>query len=293
MLPVRMTVALGDKGAVRTYNVQTVRQRSLMPSLVFTALTNSVDMEGDLPEEMTAEFRARIEIDGQAPIIVKDTFSGFSGGRAPGALYNQVGQVVSMLTYSPYQPLRITRIECDTQILPGRRSADIESVELESDSYAPGDTVKATAFVKPYKGARQRLPITLKLPADLPEGSYTATVCEDLQNVRAQVRENPSLNYPQDSNQMLEAIQTLLSVKRTHLVMRVPTGPNGVAVAGKALPNLPGSMVQIMGSSKRTGSQTISGSLVSHVSTEWVIQGSETVRFTVTKDGKVTKVDDR
>src|SRR6202011_449137 len=113
-------------------------------TLVFTALTNSVDMEGELPEEMTAEFRARIEIEGQAPIIVKDTFSGFSGGRAPAALYSQGGNIVSMITNNTYQPLKITRIECDTQILPGRRSAEIESVELESDAYAPGETVKAT-----------------------------------------------------------------------------------------------------------------------------------------------------
>ncbi len=293
MMPLRMTVALGDKGPAKTFNVQVVRQRSLLSTLVVTALTNSVDMEGDLPEEMTAEFRARIEIEGQAPIIVKDTFSGFSGGRAPQALYSQVGQVVSLLTYNPHQPVKITRIECDTQIFTGRRSADIESVELESDTYAPGDTVRATAFVKPFKGARQRIPVALKLPADLPEGAYNATICEDQQNVRQLLRENPNLNYPQDTNQLLESVQTLLSVKRTHLVMRIPTGSNGVALAGKALPNLPGSMVQIFGSSKRTGAQAISGSVVSHQPTEWVIQGSETVRFTVTKTNKVTRGEDR
>src|SRR5262249_52756797 len=47
LLPVRMTVALGPKGPSRTFNVQVARQRSLMPTLVFTALTNSVDMEGE------------------------------------------------------------------------------------------------------------------------------------------------------------------------------------------------------------------------------------------------------
>ncbi len=62
-------------------------------------------------------------------------------------------------------------------------------------------------------------------------------------------------------------------------------------LAGKALPNLPGSMVQIMGSSKRTGSQTIGGSVVSHFPTEWVVQGSENVHFTVTKNSKVSKDD--
>ena len=74
-------------------------------------------------------------------------------------------------------------------------------------------------------------------------------------------------------------------------ILRVPTGPNGVNLAGKALPNLPASMVQIMGSSKRTGSQTISGSIASHIPTEWVIQGTEAVHFTVTKTSKVSKDD--
>jgi hypothetical protein len=291
MLPVRMTVTLGDKNPGKTFNVQVVRQRSLLPTLVYTALTNSVDMEGDLPEELTAEFRARIEVEGQAPIIVKDTFSGFSGGRAPAALYSQISQAVSMLTFNTYQPLRITRIECDTQILPGRRTADIESVELESESYAPGETLKASVFVKPFKGARQRVPVSLKLPVDLPEGSYTATICEDQQNVRQLFRESPNLNSPQDAGQLMESLQALLSIKRTHLVVRIPTGPNGVNLAGKALPNLPGSMVQIMGSSKRTGSQTIGGSIASHIPTEWVIQGTENVHFAVTKDSKVSKDD--
>jgi hypothetical protein len=293
MMPLRMTVSLGEKGPPKTFNVQIARQRSLLSTLVFTALTNSIDMEGDLPEDLTAEFRARIEVEGQAPIILKDTFSGFSGGRAPAALYNQIGQVVSLLSYNSQQQLRINRIECDTQILPGRRTAEIEAVELESDTYAPGDTLKATAYLKPYKGVRQRMPVSLKLPADLPEGSYSATICDDQMNVRSLMRENPNLNSPQDVNQLLESVQTLLSVKRTHLVLRVPTGPNGVALGGKSLPNLPGSMVQIIGNGKRTGSQPIGGSLVSSETTEWIIQGSETVKFTVTKNNKVTKSEDR
>jgi hypothetical protein len=293
MMPLRMTVSLGEKGPPKTFNVQIVRQRSLLSTLVFTALSNSIDMEGDLPEDLTAEFRARIEVEGQAPIILKDTFSGFSGGRAPSALYNQIGQVVSLLSYNSQQQLRINRIECDTQILPGRRTAEIEAVELESDTYAPGDTLKATAFLKPYKGVRQRMPVSLKLPADLPEGNYSATICDDQMNVRSLMRENPNLNSPQDVNQLLESVQTLLSVKRTHLVLRVPTGPNGVALGGKSLPNLPGSMVQIIGNGKRTGSQPIGGSLVSYETTEWIIQGSETVKFTVTKNNKVTKSEDR
>src|SRR5207248_1695290 len=60
MMPVSMSIAREPGGPGKTFNVEVVRQPSLMATLVFTALTNSVDMEGELPEELTAELEARI-----------------------------------------------------------------------------------------------------------------------------------------------------------------------------------------------------------------------------------------
>jgi hypothetical protein len=247
-------------------------------------------MEGELPEELTAELQARIEVEGRSPIVIQDTFSGssYSGGRAPQALYSQIAAVVNLLTYNSYKPVRINRIECETRILPGRRSADIEAIELDSETYSPGDTIKATAFIRPFEGLRQRLPIQLKLPADLPEGSYTALVCDDLTNARKEFQDNPNLNNPQSLSQVFQALKVQTAAKRTNLVLRVPLSAVGVALDGKSLPSLPPSMVQILGNSRRTGVQTMGGALVSRQATSWVVQGSESVRFTVTKNKKVT-----
>ncbi len=289
LLPLRTSVSLGDRNPSRTFNVQMVRQRSLLATLVFTALTNAVDMEGELPEEMTAELHARIEVEDQPPLIIKDTFSGFSGGRAPAALYGQVAAAVNLLTFSPFQPVRIKSIECDTHIVAGRRSADVEAIELDSEVYAPGDTVKARVFLRPYKGDQRRVTASLKLPADLPEGNYTLTACDDLTNVRQTIRDNPTLSNPQDLKQVLEAVRTQMAARRTCLVLRVPTGPSGVATSGKALPNLPASMVSILANQRRTGSQTVGSALSAQQPTEWVIQGSESARFTVSRTSRVTK----
>ncbi|HWG46047.1 MAG TPA: SpoIVB peptidase S55 domain-containing protein [Gemmataceae bacterium] len=286
MLPVRMTVELGAENKARTYNVEIARQRTMMPALVFTALSNSVDMEGELPEEMTAELQARVEIEGHDPLIINDTFSGFSGNRAPQALYSQVGAVINILTRNAFKPVRIQRIDCRTQVRSGRRTADIEAVELASDAYEPGETVKATVFLRPYKGVRQRVPVTLKLPIDLPEGPYVATICDDLLNARLSLRENPTLNNPTNLDQVFEAVRVQTSVKRTNLVMRMPVADAGVALSGKALPHLPPSMVQILGNGRRTGAQTMSSALVSRQPTDWVIQGSEIVRFSVVRHKK-------
>jgi hypothetical protein len=289
MLPVRMTVAREPEGTSRTFNVEIARQRSMLAPLTYSVLTNSVDMEGELPEELTAELIARIEVEDHAPIVIKDTFSGssYSGGRAPMALYNQIAAVVGLMTYNTYKPVRINRIECDTRIMPGRRTAEIEAIELDSGVLAPGDTLRATLFIRPFKGPRQRLPVSLKLPADLPEGNYTAIVCDDLSNARFELRDNPNLNNPQNLEQVFEALRVQTAAKRTNIVVRVPINAVGVALAGKSLPNLPPSMVQILGNSRRTGAQTMAGALVSRKATDYVFQGSESIKFTVTKNKKV------
>jgi hypothetical protein len=67
----------------------------------------------------------------------------------------------------------------------------------------------------------------------------------------------------------------------------VPTSAVGVALNGKSLPHLPGSMVQILGNTRRTGAQTMGGALVSRQATDWVVQGTEAVRFSVRKDKRV------
>jgi hypothetical protein len=286
MMPLHMEIALAEESVPRVFNVEIARPPALLPMLVFTALSNSVDMEGELPEEMTAQMEARLEVEGHDPIVINDTFSGFSGSRAAQSLYSQVGAVVNLLTRNSFQPVRIRRIDCRTRVQPGRRAAEIEAVELASDTFEPGETVKATVFVRPYKGVRQRLAVSLKLPADLTEGPYVATVCDDLLNARLTLRDNPTLNNPSNLDQVFDAVRVQTSVRRTDLVMRVPVPDAGVALGGQALPHLPPSMVQILGNGRRSGAQTMSAALTARQTTDWVIQGSELVRLTVVRHKK-------
>jgi hypothetical protein len=90
----------------------------------------------------------------------------------------------------------------------------------------------------------------------------------------------------------MESVQLQLAAKRTNLALRLPLGPSGVALNGKSLPNLPGSAVQILGNSRRTGAQAVAGSLTARQPTEWVVSGAETVRFTVAKNTRMTRGDE-
>ena len=46
----------------------------------------------------------------------------------------------------------------------------------------------------------------------------------------------------------------------------------------------------ILAQGRRSGAQTMSGALVARQATDWVLQGSETVKFTVAKNKKTTEV---
>ena len=92
--------------------------------------------------------------------------------------------------------MRFKQIDCDTRIREGRRTAEIDTVELASELVSPGETLKAVAFLQPYKGKRERVEISLALPKDLPEGAYTATLCDEPAAIRARLRDNPLLSNP-------------------------------------------------------------------------------------------------
>jgi hypothetical protein len=77
--------------------------------------------------------------------------------------------------------------------------------------------------------------------------------------------------------------------KRTNLVVRLPVSAQGVALNGKSLPNLPPSMVHILSTTRRTGAQTMGRALVARHATEWVVQGSESVHFNVSKLKRVSR----
>jgi hypothetical protein len=292
MMPMRVAFRPEAQRPAQTFNVEVIRQRSMLPNLVHTVLTNAVDMEGELPEEVTARVRVKLDLENHEPLVLDDVISGpqLTGPRGPQALYSTVAPLVQMLSNNSFAPVRIKRIDADTELLPGRRTAEIDAIELESDVYEPGETLKATVLLRPHKGVRQRIQVTLPLPTDLPEGNYTAQVSDDLNNARQQLRDNPHLSFPQNLESLYEALELQLAAKRTSLVVRVPTQGVGVALGGKPLPNLPPSMVQILASGRRTGAQTIQGALVARQPTQWVIQGTDSVRFQVAKNKRVTEL---
>ena len=218
MLPMSMIVRREPGGEAHRFNVEMVRQKQLLPGLVFAALTNSVDMQGEFPDEITVSFTCRIEIDGKAPVVIRDTFAGpsYGGGRAPSALVQPGGCVrrpdgQQSVRTGPHHQDRMRNRNPDRP--PHCRDRGRGTGVRHG---GPGGTLKAMVFLKPYRGPVQKVPVSLKIPADLPDGTYTATVSDDLTNMRSELRNRPELNTPLTVDAILAGLRlvTTASARR-------------------------------------------------------------------------------
>ncbi len=286
MLPMSVRVKTGRYAEAHVYRVRIVREPTLMPNLIMSVLTNAIDTEGNLPDELTARLSATIRLKDQEPITLSDTFSGprYTGQMGASALFNPLASIVNILVRNSMAPVRVESVDCDVQIEPGRKVATIESVRLLSDTVEPGQELKGFVTIKPHKGERETIEISLPIPIGFPEGSCEATFCDASSSVRRSVRNDPSLLEPSDLAGILRTLKVQTAPKRTAVYLHVLAPDRGISIQGQPLPNLPGSVRSVFASKREVPVQPIRADMVRVAPTSWVVEGSHTLRFTVVKD---------
>ena len=290
MLPMTVRVKTGRYADPRTYRVRIVREPTMLPGLIMAVLTNAIDTEGNLPEELTANLTATVRMKDQQPIALSDTFSGarFTGQMGPAALFKPLASIVNILVRNTLSPVRVESVDCDVEIEPGRRVASIESVRLVSENVEPGQELRGVVTLKPYKGERETVEISLPIPADFPEGTHEAAFCDASMSVRRTVRNDPGMLEPHDLPGLLRALKVQTDPKGTSIYLHVLSTEKGVNLHGQSLPNLPGSVRSVLASRREVALPPIRSDLMRSVPTRWVIEGSQTLRFTVVKDAGVS-----
>jgi hypothetical protein len=286
MLPTKVKVKTSQYADPRLYQVKIIREPLLLPSLLLAVLTSAIDTEGNLPEELTAHLSATFKLQGHEPITLRDTFSGprYTGQMGAAVLFSPLAAIANLLARNPMAPVRINEIECEVQIEPGRKVAAVESVRLLSDTVEPGKEVKAFVTLKPYKGEREIVELVVPIPADFPEGTHEALFCDAAGSVRRRFRNEPPLAEPRDLAAFMKSIRMQTEPRRTAIYVHVPTPEHGLSVQGQDLPNLPGSVRAAFASKKEVPAQPIRSDLITVAPSAWVVEGSQSLRFTVAKD---------
>ena len=199
--------------------------------------------------------------------------------------FSPLPSIVSILVRNPIAPVRIESIECDVQIEPGRKVALLESVRLASETIEPGHDLRAFVTLKPHKGERETLEIKIPIPDDFPEGPSRGGClrCDRTASAGSSAT-IPRFSTRRDLEWLVRAIRLQTDPKQTAVYLHIPSPERGLSVKGQPLPNLPGSVRAAFASKRETPMPPIRSDIVSVLPVSWVVEGMQSLRFTVAKD---------
>lgn len=286
MIPMTVTVEWQGRDRRRTYRYNVARFRWMTSRLIQMLILDSAWAWREMPEHHTV--RHSVEVD-------FEKFGRYRAGNVStdGDAYDAASDAVrpiSALRNNPYAPgPKVRRIHVRIVVEPTNRLARMVAFRLDGRTYRPGETVRGTVTLEPFRKPRTKLPVRLQLPSDLPEGTYRLTVCDDVTAVYALQREMPHRFSPRTVEQLFQSIQRTVDADASRLYLRIglPRG-GGLAVDNRELVDLPPSRAAILAEAERLKTRRFSASLVQSVATPFVIRGSGTATFQVRRRPKET-----
>ena len=222
------------------------------------------------------------------PITLSDTFSGprYTGPMGAAALFSPLASIVNILVRNSMAPVRIESIDCDVQIEPGRKVAHdrVGPAALRHGRAGAGPQSVRHARSRTRASAR-RSRSRFRSRDDFPEGPCEAVFCDASNSIRRQFRNDPAMLEPRDLDGL---VQIDPGPDRAQADGGLPARPLARARAvgqGAGAAELAGQRPGGLRLEARDPDRRRSGrDIVSVLPVSWVVEGMQTLRFTVAKD---------
>lgn len=138
-------------------------------------------------------------------LLRSDVFTSFSDIALFGPL--QVAQIVFLLQQNEFVDPELEWIDVDMVITEPVRLLEITDLETDKETYQPGETVRYTITLKPYRGEERTITGEFPLPEDLNVRRLTLHVYGGPRR-QQQNNQTPTLEY-ESLSELLEAIEGL------------------------------------------------------------------------------------
>ena len=210
-----------------------------------------------------------------------------SGSPAFGVM-RTVSSPMSLLDGNTYTKVQVESINLDIKVEDKRRTAGIQSLQVDKLRYRPGDTVAVEITVQPYLEMPVVLTGTITIPKDAPDGlvmllASNAGFYESWQRSRAPF----NFRY-RDINQLVELLKR--EENNSNIILELSVPQPGLTVQGQEFSNLPPSVMSVMNTAKQvvgnTGYTSGTALHVDKLSTDYVIFGSGIIRFVVDRNAE-------
>ena len=155
-----------DTRETENFQIQLVDEPRIMPDLILATGLNAIDQTLDRIGQGTVEVNYQVIGDGMPfPLERRDIFLSTQDI----AIYPpwQLAGIVNFLQYNDFADPQITRITASMQITQAIKAMHINHLELDKDSYAPGDTIHYTVDLQTYQGDVRMIEGEIAVPEEL------------------------------------------------------------------------------------------------------------------------------
>ncbi|MGA3066476.1 MAG: hypothetical protein ABSF29_06470 [Tepidisphaeraceae bacterium] len=283
MVPIEIRVVYEDGSIDQTYHFKAAVDPKVTPQMAAAAVSIAVTGDRDLPQYQTVDYDLNLDYaNGQSLHLVNSSVN-----EGPTALVNDVTLATTTASDNPFQEVDLAKMTGTVRVSSQAREAEILSVMIPRSKYEPGESVKGFVSYQPFHAQESSLPIELKLPHDLPDGTYQLTV-SDFDRYLDDERTASPFEFTADNiDELFAVLKYVGSVRHDAIYIRLVRRADGVAVGRTAMPLLPSNRRQVMMDSGRSDITAFVSSTVKVIPTDLVMDGSADFSITIERHGKV------
>ncbi len=225
--------------AERQYRMRVANLRQLRPTLLAVsalgALTAGSYSTGTQGLDLTVRFR----LAGHEDLEIRQSFEGDQAGID--SVVHLLG-VASFLELNPFAEVELEGVEVELDQVERPQSATLVAAYPQRSRVEPGQTVPVTLELQEYRGERRRKVVEVVVPETVPAGRYSVLIGDGTSMDAARL--TIEQRTPQTLEQALALLRSFRS--RRELVTYGLIAKPGLALAGEAMPDLPGSVRSIV-----------------------------------------------
>jgi len=280
---VPLDVVVNDHRGQQSYHYEVVQEENITPSLLATALLQSLFSDNEPPREHSVRYTIEVTFD-QLGTFRTENFTS-QGGLGPVAL-DLIDPVSTLMNPPLAQRAKVASARIEVTIEEGARAATINQVTIPKTVYKPGETIRARVrwFHERRAPTYTTEHYSLTLPDDLPDGDYKLTLGSAKTHVKALKKERPYLFRVETLGEALEALNLLGTLADDRLYMRLTLPTGGMTYKRTEMPELPSFRKKILIDSKLSSDLGVfTDALVVQHKTDSTVSGSQTLAIKVSR----------
>lgn len=246
--PVTVEVDLPDRDA-ETFEFHVFADPVLGASLLAAAVAESLNAVIEPGELHTVGVEAKLTFAGGRTIRTQTEVVSSGAGEAVGA----VAPYAQIVAFNPIETAPLTGAEIRLTVQEKLDAVQILGGRLSRDQALPGETVELAIDLKPADGPIRTVQVPIEIPEDTPPGPYPVVVADPASYMMLQLASDPSLEHVRSLDDIVRQVNALASIDARQLhVLTQRSQDQGLAVAGRLLPGLPGSKAALLADAPRT-----------------------------------------